>query len=537
MTRSTRHRTARARRHTFRPRLDALEDRQLLTAGVLDTATFNPPNGYVLTGFTAKGSTGGAANGVQVQSDGKIVVAGSGPTGEALARYNPDGSLDSTFGSGGKVQTNFAGYAYGGHQLAIQPDGKIVVIGASVLARFNPNGSPDATFGPRKNGQVTTTFSGQFDNTAAAIAIQPDGSIVVVGAKQTSSTSLIQPVVSRYTSSGTLNTSFGSGGIVTLSAYPGGGDWFVDVTTETVTVNGVPTTKIVATGPTGDSQTLLVRLNLDGSLDPTFGPNGNGVEIFNPGVLVGVSFWDLAIEPNGYIIAAGYAHPQLHTPIAFAVARFDTNGVLDPTFNAAGPVPGVTTVSASTGRLYGYRVALQPSDGKIVIGGELNYPSGSDLGDSALARINPDGTVDTTFGNGGLVIQSFSTRDDYVLGVALQADGKIVTAGPDIVNYNPSTGNYTYNFVVARFLNDTTATTSSAVASASTTGLSSLLASRSLNNPVAPSPAVFDQALAMAALDPAFGPTGPVAAPGDVGLPPSRPRVGWSPQPRWFGQP
>src|SRR4051812_21093990 len=119
-------------RHRLRPRLDALEGRLLLTAGQLDT-TFGS-GGVVLTSFPSliKGSpgTGGDAYAVQIQSDGKIVAAGTGLGDFALARYNTNGSLDSTFGSGGKVETafgkNLSASAFG---LTIQPDGKIVVVG------------------------------------------------------------------------------------------------------------------------------------------------------------------------------------------------------------------------------------------------------------------------------------------------------------------------------------------------------------------------------------------------------------------------
>ena len=129
-------RSARTRRHTFRPRLDALEDRQLLSAGDLDTATFNAPNGFVLTPFTqtskGKTTTSGQAWAVQIQSDGKIVAAGWAFGDFALARYNSDGSLDTTFGSGGKVLTAFnKSQGARGSDLVIQPDGKILVAGYS----------------------------------------------------------------------------------------------------------------------------------------------------------------------------------------------------------------------------------------------------------------------------------------------------------------------------------------------------------------------------------------------------------------------
>ena len=179
-------------RHRVRPRLDALEDRLLLNAGDLDT-TFGG-GGVVLTAFPAveKGfhGSGGSAYAVQIQSDGKIVAAGLGSHDFALSRYNTNGSLDPTFGNGGKVVTTFGlNHQESVQDIAIQPDGKIIAVGATdvldsttylnhfAIAQYNTNGTLDTSFG--QNGLVTTGILG--NDSAYGVVVQPDGKIVVAG--------------------------------------------------------------------------------------------------------------------------------------------------------------------------------------------------------------------------------------------------------------------------------------------------------------------------------------------------------------------
>ena len=185
-------------RHRLRPRLDALEDRSLLNAGGLDP-TFGT-GGIVLTSFPPVSKkfhgTGGNAFDVAIQSDGKIVAVGWGLHDFAVARYNTNGSLDTTFGTGGKVETDFGQQNEDdAYALAIQPDGKIVVVGDTAvtvgsvtsnvfaMARYNTNGTLDSSFGPNGNGLVTTKILGNDD--ASSVVIQPDGKIVVAGSAAT----------------------------------------------------------------------------------------------------------------------------------------------------------------------------------------------------------------------------------------------------------------------------------------------------------------------------------------------------------------
>ncbi len=409
------------KRHRLRPKLDWLEDRFLLTAGDLDT-TFGS-GGVVLTSFPSSSNkvkgTSGNAFAVQTQADGKIVAAGWGNGNFAVSRYNANGSLDSTFGSGGKVVTTFVQQLNASaFDLAIQQDGKIVVVGNTLVssgssygifavARYNTNGTLDTSFGSSHNGLVTTRILGS--DTAKAVVIQSDGKILVAGSAARAGSSNSDALV-RYNASGTLDTSFGQGGIITQAFVPGASQMFIDVALESVNGN----TEIIAAGPvSGSTTSVIARYGLNGSLDTSFGTGGSVILGFTAGLL--------AVQPDGKIVDAGRV-VDAQGVWNVAAARLNVNGSLDTTFNPGGSTPGVAVIPGSDNRSPN-RVALQ-ADGKIVIGGFAQ--GGSQL---ALARLNPaDGSLDSTFGTNGLVVRSM-TGGATVKGMALQSDGKIVTAG------------------------------------------------------------------------------------------------------------
>jgi len=197
---------------------------------------------------------------VALQPDGKIVVAGYAGGDFALARYNSDGALDTSFGSGGKVTTDFGGsYHPDGFSVALQPDGKIVVAGYAggdfALARYNSDGALDTSFG--SGGKVTTDFGGS--DAGYSVALQPDGKIVVAGYAG------LDFALARYNSDGALDTSFGTGGKVTTD-FSGGRDVGYSVALQ-------PDGKIVVAGYAG-VDFALARYNSDGALDTSFGSGG-----------------------------------------------------------------------------------------------------------------------------------------------------------------------------------------------------------------------------------------------------------------------
>ncbi len=369
----------------------------LAADGELDS-TFGM-GGIVITDFS--GGDDHAFN-LALQSDGKIVAAGGTTTGFALARYNSDGSLDTSFGSGGKVTTVFSS---GATAVALQSDGKILAAGGSfaaggsLLVRYNSDGSLDTSFGSQgKVGQMG------FWGFSVSLVLQPDGKIVIAGQMLSSS----DFALIRYNSDGSLDTSFGSAGIVTTD-FSGDDD-------EVYALALQPDGKIVAvgrtTGRTTSAQSFfaLARYNSDGSLDTTFGSGGKVTTSFFSNDF---SFAEtVAIQPDGKIVAGGGGF-VIETQAE--LARYNSDGSLDQTFGAGGKLIDYGFGEARS-------LALQ-SDGKIVV---ASYPY---IGDLALTRYKNDGSVDTTFGVGGYV------TDDAPWNIALQPDGKIVAAGQTLVDF------------------------------------------------------------------------------------------------------
>jgi len=259
---------------------------------------------------TVIGSRGSAAWGLALQADGKIIAAGvtqeaGGPSEFALTRYNPDGSLDSSFGARGTVTTP-VGAGAEASAVALQPDGKIVVAGDAsgdaeefALARYNPDGSLDPSFGA---GGIVTTAVGADNSYATAVAIQPDGKIIAAGATYVPEAGFQPPddfALTRYNSDGSLDSSFGSNGVVRTD-FSATEDFANAIALQS---NG----KIIVAGrseglPTG-SVFALARYNQDGSLDPSFGSNGKVAPAFGSGYADANA---VAVQPNGKIVVAGY---------------------------------------------------------------------------------------------------------------------------------------------------------------------------------------------------------------------------------------
>ncbi|HEX8857895.1 MAG TPA: Ig-like domain-containing protein [Actinomycetes bacterium] len=405
-------------------------------AGDLD-GTFGT-GGKVTTDFAGNGDQ---ANAVALQPDGKIVAAGGalGTTVDfALARYRPDGTLDTTFGSGGKVRTDFGSgeQAFG---VAVQPDGKIVAAGGAAtefeLARYNADGTLDSTFGV--GGKVTTRFGLGLPLTVArAIVLQPDGKIVVAGTL--TSAADWDFGLARYNPNGTLDTSFGVGGKVTTDIS---GHLSTDIAwAVALQLDGKLVVAGSTTGPSGDAF-ALARYTPSGTLDSTFGSSGRVVTGFG-----GDQDWAqaVAVQADGKIVAAGKTGNQCcGGTFNFALARYNAGGALDATFGAGGKV--TTDFDGSTDNA---RALVIQADGKILAGGE-RLPGGNATGvsfDFALARYQPSGSLDATFGTGGKVTTDFPGHNDHVYALALQQDGKVVAAGdssPDfaLARYTVTTAN------------------------------------------------------------------------------------------------
>jgi uncharacterized delta-60 repeat protein/uncharacterized repeat protein (TIGR01451 family) len=399
--------------------------------GDLDTI-FDPAghDGIILAAL----ATSNGAAGVALQPDGKIVVAISADNNShfGVFRYNVDGSLDTTFGSGGlAIVTAFTGVV---GAVAIQPDGKIVVAGGTTAGDFavvclHPNGSLDTSF---DTDGIVTTDLGSAEDQIRAVALQSDGKIVLAGLTRGLTTDWDFAVV-RLNTDGSRDATFGSNGIVATSVTPGN---FLDSTfAVAVETDG----KIVAGGfttPAAYQLFAIVRYNTNGSLDPVFGGDGTVTTDFG----IGAICTSLAIQPDGRIVAGGHT---LSSHQNFALARYTVDGILDTTFG--GGTGKVTTDVLSGWNSQIDAIALQP-DGKIVAAGAVE-DAGLTQGTFALARYNPDGSLDTAFGTGGTVTTDLTDAVDEATAVAVQTDGSIVAAG--VANRSIST---VWQTAVARYI-------------------------------------------------------------------------------------
>jgi len=300
----------------------------------------------------------------------------------ALARYNADGSVDLTFGSAGRVVTDFGGDD-AAFALAVQSDGKIVVAGVSTgggtmdfaLARYDSDGALDGTFG--SGGQVVTDLGG--NDEAFALVVQPDGRLVAAGVSTAAGS--LDFALARYNTDGTLDATFGAAGQVVTDFGPAfvgsdpsncalpiadlhGADVAFALALQT---DG----KLVAAGvSTGDF--ALARYNADGSLDTTFGTCGRVITDFAGDDAAASA---LVVQPDGKLVAAGR---RSVAQTSFSLARYASDGTLDPIFGTGGRV--VTEVGTDA---EGSALVLQPDDGRLVVAGAAG-------GDFALARYEGD---------------------------------------------------------------------------------------------------------------------------------------------------
>lgn len=412
-------------------------------AGTLDPdfGSF-PGSGRQTFLFDLGGSFEDSARALAVQPDGKVVAAGfvdRGTTDEdfAVVRFDADGELDPGFGAFPGLGKMVIAFDLGQDDqdaalaVAIQADGKIVVGGyaqtanagdnAMAVARLLANGFLDSSFG--SGGTVTVTFdvAGTTGAIVRDLAIQPDGKIVLAGVARTQ---LAPPnadfAVVRLLPDGTLDPTFGTGGKKTVVFDLGGN--LEDVASSVVVQ---PDGKIVVAGSASNAagfQWAVARLTASGSLDATFDVDGRQTIDLGPNG----SALDLALQSDGRIVGAGVGNGT--ATIDFGVVRLLPNGTLDSSFDG----DGKTTVAFEAGgsnQDFGYALAIQPN-GKIVLGGQVYKGTGDR--DFGVARLLPNGAPDPGFGSGGKTLVGFdlgNNNDDKAFALAIRPDSRIVVAG------------------------------------------------------------------------------------------------------------
>jgi uncharacterized delta-60 repeat protein len=345
------------------------------------------------------------AKGMAVQPDGKIVVVGYAATMVQLEvfRYLPNGRRDPTFGNNGRA--SFPNM-FSAVDVAIQSDGRIVVGGTRhehrQLARLTPSGTLDQTFGG--DGWVEGP---QIIDFFGALLVQADGKIVACGHTGTVKGDIKDFRVTRYNADGSPDTAFGGGGEVMINF--GAQDFCEDVVQQ-------PDGKLVVVGTrrpegntSGDSDFAVARLNTDGSLDTSFDNDGKLTTGFG-GTDNATS---VALQSDGKIVVLGPSGSSFST----LVARYLPNGALDGTFDGDGKL------TVATDRLS--ELVLQP-DGKLLALGYHKSPDGDTK--FALHRLLPSGANDTTFGENGRRFLDFGGIDDGTA-LALLPDGRILAAG------------------------------------------------------------------------------------------------------------
>ncbi len=398
----------------------------MLSAGALDFS-------FGGTGF-ASSHPGVEAENVTaaVTSSGQIVQAGTaidpvtGITDIAVVEYNADGTLNDGFGAGGIVFTQITGSGAlpEAGQVLVDSQGRIVVVGGDgknfEVLRYTAAGVLDSSFGT--GGIVTTPiFGGNGFGAATRAAFDSAGDIIVGGTRFFGQTDTLAPIF-RYQPNGTLDDSFGLDGMA-FPSFP------------TVTVTVVDSLMVEQDGSiviggndSGNSADMaLLRFTQAGRPDPTFGTDGAVITSFGNSQ---ESAFGLAQQPDGKILAVGAASSS--TSGGFDLARYNPDGSLDTTFGSGGTL--TTTFAGDTANALD--VALDP-DGKIVVGGSLSVTGqlGTYFG---VARYLADGTLDPTFGTAGLATTAGAAQNDesaFEVSMALDPSSNIVLGSSD-ANFN-----------------------------------------------------------------------------------------------------
>jgi uncharacterized delta-60 repeat protein len=362
-----------------------------------------------------------------VQSTGKIIVVGE-DTSYCLARYNPNGVLDTTFGTNGVVRADFSGNSTNSviFAMAIQSNDYIIIGGLTenwlyyTLARYTKDGVLDTSFGV--NGKIVSKYASNSNtNTVKKIYIQSDGKIIVTGR---CITTVKCRAIARFTTTGILDPSFGTGGImIDPSGY---NSYYAE--NSTIQSNG----SIVIAGFTYSSDIRLFRYTSTGAIDTTFGTSGVTAPFYFKGSDTSLDV-HIQCQSNGSIIVIG----DTKDTGLFGLARFKPNGTIDASFGSNG-----------TGIIYADFSSIYPNNSFASSGTVLPDDSilvvGTVASTGAIAKFTPNGSFDTTFAPNGVISNaSLPSSTSLIWNCIAMNSNQILVGGKDSTN-----GNY----ILARYL-------------------------------------------------------------------------------------
>jgi uncharacterized delta-60 repeat protein len=351
---------------------------------------------------------------IALQPDGKIVVLGSaGVEGSdppartsTLTRYNPDGTLDPTFGINGKVAVDGDTA-----RVVLQPGGKLIVVSRSFrLVRYTNSGTWDSTFDVNGVSEAAYTENGSIH--FQDLAVQPDGKIVLVGTWSTYGHHY-PSVIAGLNENGTLDQDFGRIFYEFQDGLQHSPQGVAFQSNGRILMSGDMITE------EGDGQIILGRFTTgyDAYIDPTFGTNG---EVLIPLDNFQHSPDAIAVQADDKIVIAGtdLGHDGLDDNLV--LARYNSNGAPDPTLGGSGLI--ITDLGRNE---VANDVAVQ-RDGKIIL---VVASINAEAADTLLMRYNLDGSIDTSFGDAGKVTRELGGNYDSLARIALQPDGKILAVG------------------------------------------------------------------------------------------------------------
>ena len=356
----------------------------------------------------------------------------------AVEGLSQDGTLDPAFGNGGIALSDPTPENDQGDAIALDPNGRIIVGGVVGgvsyswgLLAFAPDGTPDANFG--NNGQVVLSFAGT--DMVTDLAMQSDGRILATGHGNSSFRA------ARFLPDGSLDSNFAENGVAEIQ-FPLGGEISTSLATQ-------PDGSVILVGnvdaPNGHDPAMC-RLLPDESLDPSFG-NAGLIYDHAPGMsTTQYTCWptDVLTGPDGFILMCGYTSTWPLSASNMFVSRYDAEGLPDSGFGTEGSV----TFNISLFEEVAASIALLP-DGKLLVAGYLDQEGTLD---AFLLRLNTDGSIDETFGTGGMVQFALPGNDDKWFTVRVLPDGRITTTGTSGIHDTDYP--YPQKPLIARYLPD-----------------------------------------------------------------------------------